>query len=627
MPRFYVTPTDVNNSASLNNIAASGYAQLGASNIFTFGGQVISNNASTTVPLVIRAATGQSTNILEIQSSASAISSRIDQYGQWNGTFLNISGDSPTNIMLRIRGTSGQTQDITQWQTSGGTVLSTVNASGQFVVGGSVAISYGSLATLSVYTGASTTPGIVIRGAASQSEALQRWIDSSGTSLADMSANGYLRVTRLYGNTGNGYIGAAGGNELIVFPHTSSNVVWTVRGNSGQSAVLQSWQNSTPTQVAYIDNGGSLGLSGTGTIGSGYISNTQFSVTSTSTSNIVGLFKASSGQTADLMQWQNNSGTILSAINNAGKFIVGSSAAIVAAGGSSVTLSLYSTAGDGNLAIKAAAGQSAPLTQWQDSGGTNILNITSGGILQVYRTAYFSTGNTANVPVKIQGIASQSANLIEWQNSSGSVLSAIDSSGALKFNDTTSLSNLTGAITASSGLFLLQSGTSSADTNAEMRIVRTGTINNTIANLRVYANTTTLGGALIATTGSFTSNASVSGDVIATGNVIYNQATNSQSSSAYSLALTDSGKFVEMTASVANTITVPASSTVAWAIGSRIDIVQYGAGVTTISPAASVTLRYYSPTSAATASIKGRYGAATLMYRAANEWVLVGNLT
>ena len=118
-----------------------------------------------------------------------------------------------------------------------------------------------------------------------------------------------------------------------------------------------------------------------------------------------------------------------------------------------------------------------------------------------------------------------------------------------------------------------------------------------------------------------------SGNLSTTGNVIYNQATNSSSITAYSLVSSDSGKFVEMTSSAANTITVPAASAVAWAIGTRIDIIQYGAGQTTIAPAVGVTINYYSPSSAATRTIKARYGAATLIYRASNEWLLIGNLT
>lgn len=125
----------------------------------------------------------------------------------------------------------------------------------------------------------------------------------------------------------------------------------------------------------------------------------------------------------------------------------------------------------------------------------------------------------------------------------------------------------------------------------------------------------------------FTSSITISGSLFVNGNVVYNQTTNSSSLTAYSLVLSDSGKFVEMTSSAANTITVPAASAVAWVVGTRIDIIQYGAGQTTISPAAGVTVNYYSPSSAATRTIKARYGAATLIYRASNEWLLIGNLT
>lgn len=125
---------------------------------------------------------------------------------------------------------------------------------------------------------------------------------------------------------------------------------------------------------------------------------------------------------------------------------------------------------------------------------------------------------------------------------------------------------------------------------------------------------------------NFTSSMSMTGSLSVTGNVAYNQTTNSQSGTTYTLALADSGKFVEMTASVANTITVPAASAVAWTVGTRIDILQYGAGQTTIV-GGTASLRFYSPSGSAGASIKARYGAATLLYRATNEWYLIGNLT
>jgi len=90
----------------------------------------------------------------------------------------------------------------------------------------------------------------------------------------------------------------------------------------------------------------------------------------------------------------------------------------------------------------------------------------------------------------------------------------------------------------------------------------------------------------------------------------------------YTLALTDIGKVVEMNDASARTITVPASSVVAFAVGSVIDIVQYGAGQVTIAAASGVTLR-----SAAGLKIAAQYGGASAYKRATNEWVVVGRTT
>jgi hypothetical protein len=99
------------------------------------------------------------------------------------------------------------------------------------------------------------------------------------------------------------------------------------------------------------------------------------------------------------------------------------------------------------------------------------------------------------------------------------------------------------------------------------------------------------------------------------------------SGTAYTLVLGDAGRLIEMSNAAANAVTVPPNSTVAFPIGTAIDIVQTGAGVTTITPGAGVTINYYSPTSAATRTIKAQWAGATLIKRATNTWVLIGNLT
>lgn len=97
---------------------------------------------------------------------------------------------------------------------------------------------------------------------------------------------------------------------------------------------------------------------------------------------------------------------------------------------------------------------------------------------------------------------------------------------------------------------------------------------------------------------------------------------NTQTAS-YVLVIGDAGLLVEMNVGSANTLTIPPNSSVAFAIDTRIDIVQYGAGQTTVTPGSGVTIR------AAASALKMRvqYSGATLYQRATDEWVLVGDTT
>lgn len=98
--------------------------------------------------------------------------------------------------------------------------------------------------------------------------------------------------------------------------------------------------------------------------------------------------------------------------------------------------------------------------------------------------------------------------------------------------------------------------------------------------------------------------------------------TNTQSAS-YTLALTDIGKIIEMNVSSANTLTVPLNSTVAFPIGTSIDVVQYGSGQTTLVAASGVTLR----SNGSKLKLSGQYSAASLYKRGADEWITMGDLS
>ncbi len=97
--------------------------------------------------------------------------------------------------------------------------------------------------------------------------------------------------------------------------------------------------------------------------------------------------------------------------------------------------------------------------------------------------------------------------------------------------------------------------------------------------------------------------------------------TNRQTSS-YTLALTDTNKLVETNVATANNLTIPISTSINFPIGTKINIVQYGAGQTTIVATSGVTIRSANNW----LKINAQYGAATLTKIATDEWYLWGNL-
>lgn len=97
---------------------------------------------------------------------------------------------------------------------------------------------------------------------------------------------------------------------------------------------------------------------------------------------------------------------------------------------------------------------------------------------------------------------------------------------------------------------------------------------------------------------------------------------NTQTAS-YILVLSDVGKVIEMSSELENTITVPPFSDVAIPVGSSIDIIQYGAGQTTIVAGVGVILN------AAGSKLKtsSQFSAVSLYKRAVDEWMVVGDLS
>lgn len=97
---------------------------------------------------------------------------------------------------------------------------------------------------------------------------------------------------------------------------------------------------------------------------------------------------------------------------------------------------------------------------------------------------------------------------------------------------------------------------------------------------------------------------------------------NAQTGTSYPLALADAGKLITLSNAAAITLTIPTNASVAFPLGTRIDLVQTGAGQVTVG-GAGVTIR----SSGSKLKLTGQYSGATLWKKDTNEWYLIGDIT
>ena len=100
------------------------------------------------------------------------------------------------------------------------------------------------------------------------------------------------------------------------------------------------------------------------------------------------------------------------------------------------------------------------------------------------------------------------------------------------------------------------------------------------------------------------------------------QTINAQTGTTYTLVLTDSSKLVTLSNAAAIALTVPTNASVAFPVGTSVDLAQVGAGQVTFAGDTGVTVN-------ATPGLKLRaqYSGATLVKTATDTWLLVGDLS
>ena len=164
----------------------------------------------------------------------------------------------------------------------------------------------------------SSTPGLTIKGASSQSASLQQWQNSTGTSVAYMDAGGGLTASYL---SINGYIS---GTRASVIPNSSSEVGIIIKGVASQTADLQQWQISDGTVGFKIASDGTVYVTNNRALfaNSGYIGSTSFASQAAGPTWSAIIAKGAASQTANLQEWQNSAGTVLTSVQKSGSILI-----------------------------------------------------------------------------------------------------------------------------------------------------------------------------------------------------------------------------------------------------------------------------------------------------------------
>jgi hypothetical protein len=175
---------------------------------------------------------------------------------------------------------------------------------------------------------------------------------------------------------------------LGVVSADAARVGLIVRGQASQSANLFEAQTSAGAVRTYIN---SIGDMSTGSLGLGYatpysgVSNSILGILTAGAGNIGIAVRSSASQTADLQQWQSSAGNVIARVDSVGD---------ITARVQRSTFAARFTTTDPSIAIQvntAAVGQTGDFIQMQNSGGTAIAGITSGG------RGYFADGITSYI--------------------------------------------------------------------------------------------------------------------------------------------------------------------------------------------------------------------------------------
>jgi hypothetical protein len=207
--------------------------------------------------------------------------------------------------------------------------------------------------TQTIESASSSLRALVIKGAVSQTGTLQEWQTNASSVVASMDIGGLLRANGLLSIQGFTFGRLLMGTTGPIMDVSTPTIpVFRVRGAASQSANLQEWQNSSGTVLSRINASGNLTVPTVVALWDG-----QFYAGSPSTRPL--LVQGTASQTANLQEWRNSAGSILAQVGSDGAIIgaaVGSTgaAALLQAGGGGGSLRLNRATSAGTVTANQA---------------------------------------------------------------------------------------------------------------------------------------------------------------------------------------------------------------------------------------------------------------------------------
>lgn len=109
---------------------------------------------------------------------------------------------------------------------------------------------------------------------------------------------------------------------------------------------------------------------------------------------------------------------------------------------------------------------------------------------------------------------------------------------------------------------------------------------------------------------------------------LINLSLNAQTGTTYTFVLADNGKLVTASNASAQTYSIPTNASVAYPIGTQINIIQIGAGQVTIQAVTSGTTTVASTgATAAAPKLRAQYSSATIIKANTDLWYVVGDIS